>query len=1049
MTILSDLPPPTDEPLRAAIDGTYHVDETEAVEALLHDLRFDTATRERIQSRARRLAHRLRSESAGAGGVEAFMHAYSLDTQEGVMLMCLAEALLRVPDAETQDRLIRDKIADVDWQKRVARSESFLLNAGAFGLMLSGRVMSWGEQGLEVPGRLGRLVSRLGEPVVREAMRQAMRIMGQQFVLGQTIDQAIERARKLHEQGFLYSYDMLGEGAKTANDAQRYLDSYLNALNCIAATAPKADLLRRPSLSIKLSALHPRYEFQHIHRLQAELVPRLRDLLVQARRLDVAITIDAEETDRLEPSLDILETLARDEALRGWSGLGLAVQAYQKRAVYVIDWLAALARSTKRRIPVRLVKGAYWDGEIKRAQQSGVDDYPVFTRKIATDVSYLACAKRLLDGGDLFYPAFATHNAHTIAAVVEIAGNRRGFEFQKLHGMGDPLYRELAAVEDVGVPCRVYAPVGSHKELLPYLVRRLLENGANSSFVHQVVDPETSLEELIADPVLRLAKVEPKPHPAIPRPSQLFAPRRNAAGFDLSQRSAAAVLRAELKSALAEPHRAAPSVGHGEAKPRSVLNPADRREVVGEVIFADAAAADRALALAHKGFPGWAATPVDTRATILERAADLFEAEHGLLIGLCIKEAGKTVVDALADWREAIDFLRYYAAEARRLMGQPIELPGPTGESNRMTLHPRGVFVAISPWNFPIAIFTGQVAAALATGNSVVAKPAEATSLLGGAIVGILHRAGVPENALVHLPGEGGVLGPLLVADPRTAGVVFTGSTQTARAINRAMAATDHPIRPLIAETGGLNALIVDNTALPEQVVADAVESGFRSTGQRCSALRILALQEEIAPKVVEMLEGAMAQLRVGDPGQMETDVGPVIGEEAKRNLVRHIDEIAAHGRLVYACPLDDRHVNGSFVAPTLIEIDRVDRLVREPFGPVLHVVRWHGDRLDETIDAVNASGFGLTFGIHSRIDDTIDHVTARIRAGNIYVNRNIIGAVVGSQPFGGEGLSGTGFKAGGPNYLLRFTTERTLTVNTAAVGGNLALLGALEDGST
>lgn len=1047
--LLSDFPPLAEDPLRRAIDAAYHQDEAAAVAMLLEEVRLDPATRERITARARRLATKLRAETAAQGGVEAFMHAYSLSTQEGVMLMCLAEALLRIPDAPTQDRLIRDKLGDVDWQSRVAQSESFLVNASAFGLMLSGRLIAWDQPGENVTTRLKSLVARLGEPVLRQALRQAMRILGHQFVLGQTIDQAIERAKRMQEQGFLYSYDMLGEGAKTAADAARYFKAYAQALERIAGTAPAAELMRRPSLSIKLSALHPRYEHAKWRRLDAELLPPLVDLLLRARMLDVPVTIDAEESERLEPSLDLFERLAAHERLRGWNGVGLAVQAYQKRAVHVVAWLADLARRTGRCIPVRLVKGAYWDAEIKRAQQHGFADYPVFTRKVATDVSYIACAKHLLAAGEAFYPQFATHNAHTLATILELAGNRRDFEFQKLHGMGEVLYRELASAEDTGVPCRVYAPVGSHEELLPYLVRRLLENGANSSFVHQVVDPSTSIDELIADPAEKLRKVEPKPHPSIPRPPALFEPQRaNSLGLDLSQPSVLADLAAALERAASQRYEARPGVKVDDAKlhRHAVRDPADRRRVVGEVAFADAATAERAVAVAYRAFAGWSRTPVEERAAILERAASALEREHAALTFLMVREAGKTIPDAIADWREAVDFLRYYASEARRLQAAPAALPGPTGEANWLHLHPRGVFVAISPWNFPAAIFTGQIAAALAVGNTVVAKPAEATSLTAQLVVRLLHEAGVPEEALVLVPGEGSVIGPVLVGDPRVAGVVFTGSTETAWGINRALAAKDYPIRPFIAETGGLNAVIVDNSALPEQVVTDVVESAFRSAGQRCSAARILCVQEEIAPRVIEMLTGAMAELEVGDPGLLTTDVGPVIGETAKAGLLRHAAAIAAHGRLLYHCPLDERHDHGSFVPPTAIEIDRISRLTRESFGPILHVVRFPGSAIDQVVDAVNATGYGLTFGVHSRIDETIERVTSRIRAGNVYVNRNIIGAVVGSQPFGGEGLSGTGFKAGGPHYLLRFVGERTLTVNTAAVGGNLALLGTLDD---
>ncbi len=1047
--LLADLPEPSGDPLRARIDALGHEPEAAAVARLLEGLALEPELAARVQARARSLAQGLRAEAAGLGGVEAFLQAYSLDTEEGVMLMCLAEALLRIPDPPTQDLLIRDKLSDRDWQARVAGSESFLLNASAFGLMLSGRVIGWDRPGEEVASRLGRLVARLGEPVVREAMKQAMRVLGRQFVLGQTIEQAVERARAAAEEGFLYSFDMLGEAARTMADARRYHASYRAALEAVAASAPAAELTRRPSLSIKLSALHPRYEAAQWARLREELLPGLVELLSRARALAVPVTIDAEEAERLEPQLDLLEALAQDPALRGWSGLGLAVQAYQKRATAVLDWLADLARRTDRRIPVRLVKGAYWDAEIKRAQQQGLDEFPVWTRKVATDVSYLACARRLLDGGDLFWPQFATHNAHTLAWVLEVAGNRRAFELQKLHGMGDALYRRLAGGR-AGVATRVYAPVGAHADLLPYLVRRLLENGANSSFVHRVLDPATSLEDLVADPIARLRAVEPKPHPAILRPAELPGPGRRAArGLDLASPGTLRELRTAMEAAIGDRRAAGPSpiLGPPESLERhAVRDPADRTRVLGQVAFADAATAERAVAVAAAGFAGWSRTPVEARAAALERAANRLEAALPELAALCVREAGKTIADALADVREGVDFLRYYALEARRLLGRPTLLPGPTGEHNRLELHPRGVFAAISPWNFPVAIFTGQVAAALAGGNAVIAKPAEQTCLAAAAVVGHLHAAGVPEAALLLLPGRGPVVGPVLVSDPRVAGVVFTGGTETARAIARAMAASPGPIRPLVAETGGLNAMVVDSSALLEQVTLDAIESAFRSAGQRCSALRVLCVQEEVADRLTELLAGAMAELSVGDPGLIATDLGPVIDEEAKAGLERHLAEISAQGRILARCPLGPAHARGSFVAPTLVAIDRIGRLTREPFGPILHLVRWRQGELDRLLEEIEATGYGLTFGLHSRIDETIERVTARIRCGNVYVNRNMIGAVVGTQPFGGEGLSGTGFKAGGPYYLLRFLTERTITVNTAAAGGNLQLLGALGD---
>lgn len=1048
--ILADLPPDPQDRLRAAIDAASHAPEREAVDrilAVLGDLPPTLATR--ASERARRLALHLRHEAAGRGGVEAFLRSWSLDTEEGVTLMCLAEALLRIPDPATQDRLIRDKLADRAWQTRVQGSASFLLSASAFGLVLSGKLLSFDRPGEELPSRLGRLVARLGEPVVREALRQAMQLLGRQFVLGQTIEQAIDRAGEAGRRGFLYSYDMLGEAARTAADARRYFASYRRALEAVAASAPPSELPRRPSLSIKLSALHPRYEFAQWRRLRDELLPALGELLARARELEIPIAIDAEEADRLEPMLDLVDALARAPELAGWNGLGLAVQAYQKRALAVVDRLGELARRTDRRIPVRLVKGAYWDAEIKRCQQLGLDDYPVWTRKVATDVSYLACARRLLDGGDLFWPQFATHNAHTIAWVLEAAGSRRAFELQKLHGMGDLLYERLRE-EEPDVAVRVYAPVGAHADLLPYLVRRLLENGANSSFVHRVLDPEASLEALTADPIARLAAIEPKSHPDIPRPrAVLGAERQLARGIDLASPAVLRDLRAATNAALATRRTAAPSpiLEPGPTLDRrAVRDPTDRRRVVGEVAFADAATAERAIAIAAGGFARWSRSSVEERTRTLERAADLFEAELPALAALCIREAGKTVADAIADVREAIDFLRYYAVEARRLLTRPVALPGPTGESNRLELLPRGVFVAISPWNFPVAIFTGQVAAALAAGCTVIAKPAEQTSLAAAAAVELLHRGGVPEDALVLVLGEGPVVGATLVADPRIAGVVFTGGTETARAIHRAMAAAEAPIRPLVAETGGLNAMIVDSSALLEQVTADVLESAFRSAGQRCSALRILCAQEEIADRLTELVTGAMAELRVGDPGLLATDVGPLIDEEAKAALERHVREIESWGEVLYRCPLGEEHEHGSFFPPTLVAIDRVGRLVREPFGPILHLVRFRRDALDRLLDEIHALGYGLTFGLHSRIDETIEHVLARIRCGNVYVNRNMIGAVVGSQPFGGEGLSGTGFKAGGPYYLLRFLTERTVTVNTAAAGGNLQLLGALAD---
>ncbi|MCS7269173.1 MAG: bifunctional proline dehydrogenase/L-glutamate gamma-semialdehyde dehydrogenase PutA [Geminicoccaceae bacterium] len=1048
MEILADLPAAPADPGRTAIAAATREEESAAARRLLAALAdLPPGLSARAERRARRLAEAVRREAPRAAGVETFLEVWGLDSEEGVTLMCLAEALLRIPDVATQDLLLKDKLAERHWLERVRGKADLWLSAAAWGLALSGRIVELENDALA--GRLGRLLARLGEPVVREALRAAMRLIGRQFVLGQTIEEAIARSREAEHAGYLFSFDMLGEAARTRADAERYYGAYRRALEAVARAAEPAELTRRPSLSIKLSALHPRWEFAKWRRLEAELLPSVRALVGRARELEIPITVDAEEADRLEPMLDLFAALCRDPVARGWNGLGLAVQAYQKRALFVLDWLADLARATDRRIPVRLVKGAYWDAEIKRAQQQGLDDYPVWTRKTTTDVAFLACARRLLRAGDLFWPQFATHNAHTLAWVLEAAEGRRTFELQKLHGMGDALYRELRA-EEPDLAVRVYAPVGAHAELLPYLVRRLLENGASSSFVHRVLDPATDLEELVADPIARLAALEPKPHPAIPRPRALFGPARCAGrGYDLADPLVLRELRRAMNAALARRRTTGPSavLDPPARLPRhAVRDPADRRRVLGEVAFADPPVAERAIAVASKAFASWSRTPVTERAAILERAADLFEEELPALAALCVREAGKTVADAIADVREAVDYLRYYATEARRLLSAPAPLPGPVGESNRLELAPRGVFVAISPWNFPIAIFTGQIAAALVTGNSVVAKPAEQTNLCADAVVALMYRAGVPEDVLLFVPGEGSVVGAALVSDPRVAGVVFTGGTETARAIHRAMAAQDAPIRPLIAETGGINAMIVESSALLEQVTADVLESCFRSAGQRCSALRVLCVQEEIADRLIEMILGAAAELETGDPGLLATDVGPVIDEEAKAALERHLQTILGYGRLLFRGPLGPAHAHGSFFPPTVVAIDRVGRLVREPFGPILHVVRFRREELDRLLEEIHATGYGLTFGLHSRIDETIARVLARVRCGNVYVNRSMIGAVVGSQPFGGEGLSGTGFKAGGPFYLLRFLTERTVTVNTAAVGGSLELLGSLSD---
>ncbi|MFZ5662780.1 MAG: bifunctional proline dehydrogenase/L-glutamate gamma-semialdehyde dehydrogenase PutA [Pseudomonadota bacterium] len=1043
-----ELPPPPAGP-RAAITDAWVRDETAHVRMLLEQARLPEADRLAVQTTAADLVARVRARAQDQGAIEAFMRQYDLGSEEGVLLMCVAEALLRIPDEDTADRLIRDKLGEADWKRHMGQSDSILVNASTWGLMLTGKLVDLADETKrDVHGAFKRLIGRIGEPVVRLAVRQAMKIMGHQFVMGRTIEEALARSRKGANAAYRYSFDMLGEAALTAKDAQRYLDAYRMAIHAIGRSvggAP-ADVFAAPSISVKLSALHPRYEHAKRARVLAELTPRVLELAQLAKSYGIGFTIDAEEADRLELSLDVIAAAYADPSLDGWEGYGLAVQAYQKRAPYVIDFIADLARRHRRRIPVRLVKGAYWDSEIKRAQVDGQAGYPVFTRKPNTDVSYLACARRLLDASDAIYPMFATHNAHTIAAVHRMAAGR-AFEFQKLHGMGDDLYAEVIPADRLNVPCRVYAPVGSHEDLLPYLVRRLLENGANSSFVNRITDARVPVAELVRDPVETVSNFASIPHPRIPLPVDLYRShgldRTNSMGINLANDQHLHRLAAEMNAAIRGDWHAAPLVpgGSATAERLPVTNPADRREVVGHWQPADAALVERALSNAVDAQPAWDMTPAASRAAILEHAADLLEARMPAFMAMCVKEAGKTIADSVAEVREAVDFLRYYAGQARTLFA-PEALPGPTGESNTLQLCGRGVFVCISPWNFPLAIFIGQISAALAAGNSVIAKPAEQTNLIGYAAVKLLHEAGVPEAALQFLPGDGATVGAALTRDPRVAGVAFTGSTDTARAINRALAARDNaPIATLIAETGGQNALIADSSALPEQLVKDAIGSAFTSAGQRCSAARVLFVQEDIADKVMTMLAGAMAELTVGDPALLSTDVGPVIDADALKMLEEHAARMDREAKKIACVELGAQCAHGTFFAPRAYEIASLDVLHKEIFGPVLHVIRWKASELDAVIDAINATGYGLTLGVHSRIDETIEKIARRVRVGNCYVNRNQIGAVVGVQPFGGQGLSGTGPKAGGPHYLPRFATEKTVTINTTAAGGNASLL--------
>ena len=1044
-------------PGREAIGASLLADEAELVGTLIETARFSEAQRVEIDKLATRLVEAAREGRGETGGVDSFLHEYGLSNEEGVLLLCLAEALLRIPDAATADRLIAGTVGSGDWARHLGQSDSWLVNTSTFALMLTGRIVDWGEEpGANLANQAQRLIVRSGEPVIRQALRQAMRILGRQFVLGQTIEEALSNAEDEAALGYRFSFDMLGEAARTENDASRYVARYLEAAEAIAAwagtpsTRDDAALARRPGLSVKLSALHPRYQPSQEARLQEELVPRLTALARAMKEAWLPLTIDAEEADKLDLSLALLESLFTAPALAGWNGLGLAIQGYSKRVLRLIDWMAEVASVTGRRIPVRLVKGAYWDSEIKWAQEAGFAGYPVFTRKVNTDVAYLAAARALLARPECFYPQFATHNAHTIAAVAVLAGERP-YEFQRLYGMGEALHREVVHPEALAKPCRIYAPVGGHRDLLAYLVRRLLENGANTSFVNRLADDAAPISAIVADPVEKAALLPAKANPLIPPPPDLFMPERlNSLGLPLFEPTVREPLLLSTQEALAHPAAANPIVSGREIEAGGevswITSPHDRRVVVGVCRSADSAAIDRALEATRGASADWDLWGGEARAVILERAADLFEAERVGLMALLVREGGKTIGNAQSDLREAVDHLRYAAAEARRQFAAPRVLKGPTGELNELSLHGRGVFSAISPWNFPLAIFTGQIAGALAAGNAVVAKPAEQTPLIAARAVRLLHQAGVPPDVLHLLPGRGETVGAALVGDRRVDGVAFTGGTETGVAINRALAAREGPIARLIAETGGLNAMIVDSSALPEQVVDDALISAFDSTGQRCSALRVLFLQDDVAEPILDMLLGAARELKLGDPLDYATDIGPVIDEDAKTALEAHKARMRAEARELLDLPLVPELAHGTYVAPAIYEIPSISLLKREVFGPILHVVRFDGERLGEVCDAINATGYGLTLGLHSRVKATADFVAARVKVGNMYVNRNQIGAVVGVQPFGGEGPSGTGPKTGGPHYLQAFALERVRSTDTTASGGNASLLAAGAD---
>lgn len=995
--------------LRQQIRNAYRQDESEIVESLLAQDNVDAISRAKIWQKARGLILHIRKEQEGKGGVDALLQEFSLSTDEGIVLMCLAEALLRVPDKDTMDRLIRDKLSSGDWDSHLGNSDSLFVNASAWGLLLTGKMVTYSDDNNQRNfGVLKKTMGRVGEPVIRRAVRYAMQIMGTQFVLGTTILKALSRAAEEEAKGYRYSYDMLGEGARTDADAQRYFKSYMDAIEAIGKAAGSVGPEESPGISVKLSAIHPRYEFSHRQRVMDELVPRLKELALAAKRYDIGFTVDAEEADRLDLSFDVIEAVYMDDDLGDWEGFGLAIQAYQKRAHLVIDWVVELARKGGRQMMVRLVKGAYWDSEIKWSQEEGLEGYPVFTRKASTDVSYQVCAQKLLAARDCVFPQFATHNAYSVASILAMDSERKGYEFQRLHGMGEALYENMIA--DEGISCRIYAPVGEHADLLAYLVRRLLENGANSSFVNNIVDESIPVESLLEDPFATVESWEEKSNAVIPMPCDIFAqefdqPRKNSAGLDLTDCNHTEPAKAALKGLVATWLESAAE----ESGDYAIVNPANHRETIGYLSFDSKEDIEQKLQLVEAGQIEWSAKAVSQRADLLTAMADALEKNRDEFLALCVKEAGKSIADAMAEIREAVDFCRYYARQAEVLYkAQDIEA--------------RGVVLCISPWNFPLAIFLGQVSAALVAGNTVLAKPAEQTSMVALRCIELWREIGLPKSALQLLVGPGKPIGEQLVPDSRIRAVMFTGSTGTGQWINQTLAAREDNSIPLLAETGGQNAIIVDSTALPEQVVDDVMTSGFQSAGQRCSALRVLFLQEDVADKIITMIKGAMAELHVGDPQWLSTDVGPVIDCAALERLQAHQQRLAtlpnAQARLHYATAIPSDLPDGNYFAPHLYELQSLDLLSEEVFGPVVHIVRFKSNELDDVIAQINRAGFGLTLGVHSRIEAVCDKVARQAKVGNVYINRNIIGAVVGVQPFGGRGLSGTGPKAGGPAYL-------------------------------
>jgi len=1037
----------------------FHLqDEAVVVKSLLKQLKQYSNSAAEIFESACELVTSIREHSDEQSALDAFMLEYDLSSEEGVVLMCIAEALLRIPDNETAEKLIEDKLSNADWQKHLGHSQSLFVNASTWGLMLTGRIINLDQNTQQnYSQHLKKLIKRSGEPVIKLAMKQAMKIMGQQFVMEKNIKAAIKRSQKPDLHSTLCSFDMLGEAALTHDDATKYQLSYLKAIEALAKSKINgsgniSDLHQRSAISVKLSALHPRYEFSQAERLMQELLPKFKILALAARDADIGLTMDAEEADRLEISLMMFVSLLHDPELQGWNGLGIALQAFQKRAMVTLKWLAELAQKTGRQIPVRLVKGAYWDTEIKLAQELGLPGYPVFTRKLNTDISYLACAQFLLDHRDSFYPQFATHNAHTVVAILKMglatgsSGKTPSFEFQRLHGMGGQLYQHVKKLHGEDIRCRVYAPVGSHEDLLPYLVRRLLENGANTSFVNRIVDSKLSVQDVVRDPVAELEKLENITNPAIALPKDMFGKQRlnsiglNLASFGQQQQLLNLLDKLELQQTSISSISPIKSMQQNSER-FAISKPYDSHQQIGDWQEPDAECVEQMIQIAESAQIQWDKTPVDLRAACLDKTANLLEQKMTLFIRLCVDEAGKTITDSVAEVREAADFCRYYAAMARQNLKPEVALPGPTGESNQLFCHGRGVFVCISPWNFPLAIFTGQIVAALVSGNSVLAKPAEQTNLIAWYATQCMLEAGIPEGVLQLVLGRGQSIGTLLTNSDKIAGVAFTGSNVTARSINQSLASRHGPIASLIAETGGQNVMIVDSSALPEQVIKDVLISAFGSSGQRCSALRVLFIQQDIADRIIELLKGAMAELTIGNPGLYKTDIGPVIDNNARQSLQTHINWLHQNAKFIASCSLPEATQEGNYIAPQAFEIDNLKQLTEEHFGPILHVIRYQTKQIDQVIEQINHSGYGLTLGIHSRIEKTWQDIQSRVRVGNSYVNRTMIGAMVGVQPFGGEGLSGTGPKAGGPHYLYRFITERTRTINTAAIGGNADLL--------